>query len=129
MAFGQEMILSGSTYSLLRKLELLEDKSLPFTREDSLEIIRKRAGDVMKKQHDKNERLYNLRSKAIEFKEGVEVFRRNFKQSDFQTGYNAKLGPKFVKARIRRKLGNANYELEDLQGNFIGHYHAKDIRQ
>lgn len=83
----------------------------------------------MKKEHDKNERLYNLRSKAIEFKEGDEVFRRNFKQSDFQTGYNAKLGPKFVKARIRRKLGNANYELEDLQGNFIGHYHAKDIRQ
>lgn len=29
MAFGQQMILSGSTYSLLRKLELLEDRSLP----------------------------------------------------------------------------------------------------
>lgn len=129
MAFGQHMVLSGSTYSLLRRLELLEDRSLPLTRKDSLEIIRKRAGEVMERQYNKNKRLYDLRSTAIQYKEGDEVFRRNFRQSDFQTGYNAKLGPKFVKCRIRRKLGEANYEVEDLQGHLIGHYHAKDIRQ
>jgi len=61
----------------------------------------------------------------VSFAEGQEVIPRNFKQCCFQTGYNAKFGPSFVKARVRKKLGNAYYELEDLQGRLLGTYHAK----
>jgi len=50
-------------------------------------------------------------------------------QSNFAKGFNAKLAPTFVKARIRRKLGTSFYEIEDMQGNLIGKYHAKDIKQ
>jgi len=74
----------------------------------------------MQKQNQKNERLYNLRSKGVSYTEGQELFRRNFKQSNFQVGYSAKLGPAFIKARVRRKLGNSYYELEDLQGRLVG---------
>lgn len=36
---------------------------------------------------------------------------------------------KFIKCRVRSKLGNARNELEDLSSKLIGTYHTKDIRQ
>jgi len=74
-------------------------------------------------------RQYNLRSRPVSYEEGQEIFRRNFRQSNFQAGYNAKLGPAFIKARVKRKIGQAYYDLEDLQGRYIGRYHAKDMKQ
>lgn len=129
LAFGQNMVTNGKTYQLLRQLELLEDRTVNFDKNDSLAIIGSKAKEMMNKQFNRNERAYNLRSREVSYDEGQEVFRRNFKQSNFAQGYNAKLAPTFLKARVRKKLGNCNYELEDLQGHFIGVYHAKDIRQ
>ncbi|XP_065361994.1 uncharacterized protein LOC135955569 [Calliphora vicina] len=123
------MVTNGNTYTLLRQLEMLEDRSVRFDRNDSLQIMSKRASALMQKQFDRNEKSYNLRSRNVTYDEGQEVYRRNFKQTNFEQNYNAKLAPKFVKARIRKKLGNSYYELEDLQGNLLGNYHAKDIRQ
>ncbi|KAH8403557.1 hypothetical protein KR215_008423, partial [Drosophila sulfurigaster] len=125
MAFGQHMITSGSTYGLLRKLNLLDDHSLAFNRQDSFDLIRGEASKLMLLKHEQNERKYNLRSREVSFTTGQEVYRRNFKQSCFQTGYNAKFGPAFVKARVKKKIGNSHYELEDLQGRLLGNYHAK----
>lgn len=129
LTFGQNMVTNGKTYKLLRQLELLEDRTVNFDKDDSLAIVGSRAKELMRKQFDRNQRTYNLRSKEVSYAEGQEVFRRNFRQSDFARGYNAKLAPTFLKARIRKKVGNCNYELEDLQGKFIGVFHAKDIRQ
>ncbi|KAH8341779.1 hypothetical protein KR074_009112, partial [Drosophila pseudoananassae] len=129
MVFGQQMVTSGATYSLLRKLAMLEDKAATFSREDSLEIIRKKAAETLGKQYVRNERYYNLRAREVSYKVGQEVYRRNFKQSCFQAGYNSKLAPLFVKARVRRKIGSSIYELEDLSGKLVGRYHGKDIRQ
>lgn len=103
MAFGQNMITNWGPYSLLRRLNVLEDRSVSFSREDSMEIIRKRALELMERQFQRNERKYNLRSKMTNFKEGQEVYRRNFKQS--------KLDNVFVRARIRRKIGNCYYDM------------------
>ncbi len=125
MAFGQHMITSGSTYALLRKLNLLDDRSLMLNRSDSFEIFRQQASSHMLKAYKENVKRYNLRARQVDFKEGQEVYRRNFRQSCFQTGYNSKFGPAFVKARVRKKVGNSYYELEDLQGHLIGSYHAK----
>jgi len=80
MAFGQQMITSGTTYTLLRKLNLLEDRSLNLIQKDSLEVVRSRAGEIMQQQYENNERQYNLRARVVNFVEGQEVFRRNFKQ-------------------------------------------------
>ncbi|XP_065355140.1 uncharacterized protein LOC135949489 [Calliphora vicina] len=119
MAFGQHMINNGKSYELLRKLEMLEDRSVNFNREDTFDLIRK----------TRKEKIYNLRSKEVNYTVGQEVYRRNFKQSNFEKGFNAKLAPPFVKARIRKKTGTCYYELEDLTGRLVGVYHAKDIRQ
>lgn len=129
MVFGQHMVTNGSTYSLLRKLNALEDRSISFNRDDSFNIVRNRAIQNMRKIFERNEKQYNLRSREVSYKVGQEVFRRNFSQSNFEKGYSSKLAPTFIKCRVRRKCGNCNYELEDLQGKLIGIYHAKDIRQ
>lgn len=128
LTFGQQMITNGNTYSLLRQLHMLEDRTVSFSREDSIDIIRKRAKELMEKQFKRNERTYNLRSRDITFKEGETVFRRNFRQSNLQKGYNAKLDHAFIKARIRKKLGKYYYEVEDMQGKLVGKYHAKDLK-
>lgn len=105
MVFGQHMITSGSTYSLIRRLNLLDDRSLKFNRQVSFEIMQKQTADQMRIKHNENEKRYNLRSRMVSFVEGQEVYRRNFKQSCFQTGYNVKFGPTFVKSRVRKKMG------------------------
>lgn len=66
----------------------------------------------LSQQNNKNERLYNLRSRVISYDVGQEVFRKNYRQVNFQAGYNTKLGPKYLKARVRRKVWNSYYDLE-----------------
>ncbi|XP_046810008.1 uncharacterized protein K02A2.6-like [Lucilia cuprina] len=102
MTFGQHMITNGNTYQLLKNLTMIDDRSVKFSRDDSFNIVRERAAKCMNKQRDRNERAYNLRSREVNFVTGQEVFRRNFRQSNFEKGFNAKLAPQFVKARVRR---------------------------
>lgn len=82
------MIYSGSTYALLRNLNLLDDRFLKFDRPDSFEIGRKKA--CMLAKHYENERKYNLRSRIVSFA--------------VYTVY--KFGPPFVEVRVRRRLGS-----------------------
>lgn len=79
--------------------------------------------------HDKSAKVYNSHSKQVSFKVGQEVFHRNFAQSNFVQGINAKLLPKFLKSRFRKVVGNCMYELETQNRKLIGIFHAKDIRQ
>lgn len=107
----------------MRQFKLLDNRTACFSNEDSFELIRKKANVQILNQRNRNEKSYNLR------RIGQEVYRRNFTQSNFATGYSAKLDPSFLKARVKRKLGNYYYELEALQGHVIGKFHAKDIGQ
>lgn len=123
------MITKGSTNKLLKSLELLEDRSVCFERDHSFDIERDKALTTMRKQHTRNENAYNLRTSDVSFVVGQEVYRRNFAQSNFAKGYNAKLAPTFIKSRIKRKLGESYYDVEYLQGQYIGKFHAKDLKQ
>jgi len=78
--------VSGATFKLLRALNLLEDRTIPFSREDSFELVRNKALEMMKKQNKKNERQYNMCSRPVSYEEGQEIYIRNFKQSNFQAG-------------------------------------------
>ncbi|KAH8395486.1 hypothetical protein KR215_008355 [Drosophila sulfurigaster] len=129
VTFGQHMVTNGKTYALLRNLDQLEDRTTQFSRDDSIELIRAAARSGILQQQIRNEKVYNTRSREVNYTVGQEVYRRNFQQSNFVKGFSTKLAPTFVKSRVRRKLGSAYYELEDLQGKFIGKFHAKDIKQ
>lgn len=69
-----------------------------------------------------------MRARPISFDVGQTVFGRNFSQSSQEKKYNAKLAPIFIKAKIREKIGNHYYIIEDPDGKVLGTYHAKDIR-
>lgn len=111
---GQHIITSGITYPLLRELDFIGEHSINLVQKNSLEIVRSRSREIMQQQYEKNERQYNLRTTVEILVEGQEVFRRNFKKSNFAGGHNAKFGPRFLKAHISKRLGGAYYDLEHM---------------
>ncbi|XP_036347253.1 uncharacterized protein LOC118756607 [Rhagoletis pomonella] len=82
-------------------------------------------------EHFNSEEYEKLKAKAVENRShlpDVKVIDKFvYRRSEHAPG--EKLAPTFLKARIRRKLGNCYYELEDLQGRPVGKFHAKDIKQ
>lgn len=82
----------------------------------------------MKDAFDRNKRQYDLRTRPQRFDIGQIVYRRNFAQSSFEKGFNAKLAPVFVKAKVRERLGGHYYVLEDMEGKLVGTFHGKDIK-
>lgn len=83
----------------------------------------------MHEAYKRNERSYNKRSRLTTFKPGQEIFRKNFIQSNFSKGINSKLCRPWLKCRVRRAIGNSQYEIENLKGDRIGIYHAQHLRQ
>lgn len=129
LVFGRNMITHASHYDLLRKFDAVNGDLEILDPNDLSQIISESVRKNLQKSHEKGAKVYNIRSREIDYKPGQEVYRRNFIQSDFQKGINSKLAPKFLKSRIRSKLGHARYEVEDMTGKLIGIFHAKDIRQ
>ncbi|XP_075163006.1 uncharacterized protein LOC142235629 [Haematobia irritans] len=122
------MITQGSSYALWKNLNLLDEPCANLTRDDVLQNGRQDIRKHIRKAYETNQKQYNLRSRLPTFKIGQEVFRRNFAQSSMEKGFNAKLSPVFLKARIRAKVGNQYYIVADLEGKDLGFFHAKDIR-
>lgn len=130
LVFGRHMVTHASQYKLLKKLDVVGSDIQLVDPDDMTQLIGESVRKNMRKAHEKGTRVYNTRAREVEYSPGQEIFYRNFSQSDFEKGYNAKLANKFIRARIKRKLGHARYELEDLGGKLIkGVFHAKDIRQ
>lgn len=125
--FGQNMITHGKDYSVLRKLELLEECDTEITRSDHFALMRDSVQTRLKEAYERNERIYNLRSRERTIDIGQEVFRRNFTQSSVVNNFNAKLAPTGVKAEVVRRVGNLYYELRDCDSGRLGVYHLKDI--
>ena len=90
--------------------------------------IRTKIEQNLNRAHEKATKTYNTRAKAITFKLGQEVFLKNRNLSNFSKAINAKFNPKYLKCRVRNKIGNSFYELEDLKGKYIGKFHASDIK-
>lgn len=126
--FGFDMVTHASSYELLRNLDLLNESTPNLSHDDSLQLIRQDLRKHIKEAYDKNQKTYNLRTRPQVFNVGQIVYRRNFAQSNFDKGFNAKLSPVFIKARIKEKLAKHYYVLEDMDGKIMGTYHGKDIR-
>ena len=126
--FGQEMITHGSSYKLLKNLNLLNEPTLKLNKDDQLYLIRHDIQKYISKAYDQYKAQYNLRTRPISYSTGQIVFRRNFAQSNFAKQFNAKLAPSFIKSKIIEKIGNHYYIVEDMEGKLIGTYHAKDLR-
>lgn len=127
-AFGQNMILHGASYQLLRKMQALNGNDFQILPNDvRMNQLHQRIRENLIKAHVNQEKQYNLRTTTTNFQQGQEVFRRNFVLSDKSNKICKKFCRKFVKVRIRKVLGANRYETEDLNGNYDGIYHGKDI--
>jgi len=81
LCFGQNMILNGKDYDLLRKTDLLQD-DVAMKYPDFLQLARQEAKARIADSHETNARKYNLRSRTVQLKVGDTVFARNFAQSN-----------------------------------------------
>lgn len=126
--YGFDMITHGTSYKLLKSLNCLEESAIFIDNDDKLSLLRKQITENLRKAYETNVRTYNLRTRPITFHENQIVFRRNFVQSDASKNFNAKLCPSFIKTRVKEKLGNCYYLLEDIEMGNTGTYHAKDIK-
>jgi len=128
LLFGQEMITNGSSYAVLRRLHSLEEGAEPIRKDDRLMFYRDQAKKIIAKSFEVNAARYNLRSRENKLAVGQRVFRRNFALSDQSKGFNAKLAPKFVAARVIEPIGNTMYKLQDEVDQRIGVYHTQHIK-
>lgn len=112
---------------ILRNLKLLAETDTNIERHDNFTLLRDSIGNKIKEAYDRNVKSYNLRSRRREFNIGQVVIHRNFVQSSLVNNFNAKLAPTGVKAVVKIRVGNVNYELEDINGRHTAVYHIKDI--
>ncbi|KAH8354056.1 hypothetical protein KR067_011560, partial [Drosophila pandora] len=123
--FGQHMLNHGQDFKLLRNLNLLSEGSARLPRADEFQQIRSNIDKYVSKAYERNKRSYYLRCRPRTFEVGQNVIKRNFFKA--AQNVNAKLAPVGMRARIKKKLGQSCYLLEDMNGKEIGKYHAKDI--
>ena len=127
--FGQQMVSHGDTYQLLRQLDLEEEGEHIIDNPDRMMLLRDLVKKNLTKAYESNRKLYNLRSRTVEFRVGEQVLRRNFAQSNKIAHFNSKLAPKFLKSVVLAKIGNSLYKLADTNGKEVGIFHGKDIQK
>ncbi|XP_036346776.1 uncharacterized protein LOC118756104 [Rhagoletis pomonella] len=124
------MFTNGADYALARKLSSLSDNEIfLLDTSDKIRLMREKVKGKLHEAYETNSARYNKRIRAIRFRPGQEVYKRNFVLSDFKNNINSKFCKKFTKCRVRKALGNNVYLLESLAGKSLGAWHAKDINQ
>ena len=121
------MISHGNDYQVLKNLSMLGDSSANVPRADKIELIRSKIDANFLKAYERNKHSYDLRAKPRTFDVGQIVIKRNFALSNAAANFNAKLAPVGTKVRIKEKIGNTLYLVEDLSGKELGQFHAKDL--
>lgn len=122
--FGQNMMLSGNSYSLA----IGDDQDTQNTDHDRFEKIRSIVKKNLLKNYESSKRKYDLRSRPINYKIGDIVW----KQNTVQSNADKKIISKFcgnTKCKIKRKIGTCSYELEDLNGKSLGIFSTDKFKQ
>lgn len=120
--FGKHMNLDGNRHIEEVNLELDNEQRI-----DRLNEIRNIVKSNLKESYEKYSKYYNLRAKMVSFAPGEIVRRKSFYLSSAPNNFCAKLANKYVKCRVREKLGASTYLLESLDGKVLGKYHANDL--
>ena len=126
--FGHNMMLNGKSYGLLRSVNLLAEPDSDLRQSEKLELIRARVAKSLEQAYKQGAKAYNLRARPRQFEVDQTVFYRNFALSNAENHFSSKLAPKFLKAIVRKRVGNSYYELVSPEGKKLGTFHAKDIR-
>lgn len=120
--YGREKAQTGDEHKLL--FDANPDRT---TDRDRMQIIHEQIADQSRSAYETNRRAYDTRAHVRKFKEGDEIYVHNRVLSSGPEQYTRKLAAIRKQARVRRKFGSDTYELADLAGNDIGHYHANEM--
>ena len=130
LVHGRELVTCGSHY-----LNNDLDADIIYQPRDSyaenlgiLSSIFDKVQALLLQAHSRNCTSYNLRKKPTEFNIGDIVWRKTFYQSDKDKYFNKKLAPKYIKCKVVAKKSPLVYDLADMNGNFLGTWHIKDIK-
>lgn len=122
--FGHEMITDNRVYRNCSTEERVGDHQI----DEELAKIQRHVMKNLTKTHTKMKHYYDLRARPMSFKKGQIIWWRNFVQSDAIKGLSAKLAPKFIKCQITEVLGNNSFRVKDIEGKYVGHFNAKDLK-
>jgi RNase H-like domain found in reverse transcriptase/Integrase zinc binding domain/Integrase core domain len=124
IVFGKELKINGDEYQQGQPVDAQQ-----FAKEKAGDLAKAREFVVkqMQKSHENTKKRYDLRTREISYQPGEIVWRKNFYLSDASKDYCAKLGDRFVKCMVIKKMGNSCYELGNLAGKSLGIFHAKHI--
>lgn len=115
-------------YRLLKKLKALSGEDVTTeSNQEKLQLLREDIKENLAKAHERYEKQYNTRAKERYFSEGQEVYRINFVLSDASNKICKKISKKFLPSRVKKRIGNNLYELQNSQGKDVGTFHVKDI--
>lgn len=131
--FARNIPLTGDYYgkiaenadnmlSIGEKNQLIDDvQELPRLYVD----IRKR----LRQAYERNVKHYNLRKRPLRFYPGDRVWKKNYTLSNAANDYSSKLAPKYIQCNVKRVISKLVYELSDLEGNNLGNWHVKDLKE
>lgn len=128
LLFGYTMITDGKSYQILRDVKALTEDVDQLTMPDRLSIIHSTITRSLAEAYEKYSRVYNLRTRPVNYQPGQEVYVRLHPLSNSSKKFCAKFSPKFVKAEIVKKIGNVMYKCKDKSGKLLGIIHAKDLK-
>lgn len=126
VVFGKPLCPFGLEYNE----KFNEDNNKESVRRKNVKLIREKVTQCLRNSYEANKKRYNLRSGGnIQYSEGEIVWRKNTKLSDLGKNYSAKLGNKFVKCEIIRRMGSNTYEVKDVDSNRVAIYHTMLLKR
>lgn len=130
---GREFIASGNDY-VLHEIQIETDQNnnsnMIESKAKSLVELAKITSDIVKrllKAYEINKKNYDSDKVNVRFNPGDVVYRRNFILSDASKNISAKLAPKYLRCKVKKKISDVTYLLVDDSGH-EGKYHVKDIK-
>lgn len=123
--FGQEMHLAGND----RDFDVEENHGSIGHMAENLRRVREKVKKNLDIAYEKSKKRYDLRSRDVQFKVGEIVWKKNTEQSSKEKQVTAKFMPLYVKCRVKSKIGNSSYELEDMQGKNLGIFSTQMLKR
>lgn len=124
--FGREYVGSGDDYHQLKS----SCKVTPKQYSNFLKEFSKISSEVQRKMYEayaKNKKYYDRNRVEVSFEAGDLVYRKNFAQANASQYISSKLLPKYIRLYVKKKTSETTYDLEDVDGRFVGNYHVQDF--
>lgn len=117
--YGYEMHTNASTYTAIDN----EVRQTP-----QFEAIRQRAAMHLREAYEASKRQYDTRARDITYNVNDIVWKKNTMLSKAGEYLSSRLMDRYVKCKVKAKVGTNTYLLTDMNNKEIGIYSTKDLK-